>query len=133
MKILFLIIPFVWFTITNTFSQISAINLHNNSNKTWIISELKIGNEVFADQNGTCVYSTEIEFFDNNNYKSTIPCSGVKEEGTYKLINNKLILSTDTLEIIELNSNTLKTNFITDIQIDNQIQKINVITIYKIK
>lgn len=130
MKKLLIFTCIIEFISTNSTAQISVVDLHNNNSKTWIISELKIGGEVFTDQNGTCVYNTEIEFFNNNKYKSTIPCSNNIENGTYKLINYKLILSEDTLEIIELNSNTLKTNFITDIQIDDKTKKINVVTTY---
>jgi len=58
--------------------------------------------------------------------KSTtiIPCSGFSEDNTYKFYNNKIILKTDTLDILYLNSSTFKTRNYSQMQIDNNTQRV---------
>jgi hypothetical protein len=99
---------------------------------TWLLTSLKMNGEVFIEVPGTCVYSTEINFFCDSLLTLNRPCIGVTQQ-SFQIINNLLILNNkDTLTITNLSSTSFETSIQKEATDDQgNVSVVNIITTYE--
>jgi hypothetical protein len=107
--------------------------LTDGNSKTWLLTDLYIGNERSVDTESSCFYQISIKFNSSGSFTSTIPCAATDpiSTGTFNVVSDTLRYSNYAVKITSITADYFETYYLSDVTGVDSLKHVAIIQKYR--